>query len=123
MTDRQRRHVREIMPLMLICVLMAFYSVNAAVNYSRLAESMPVLSNEQAMLDHEGELIPTSAPEPETMRIILPDCFDSAQSVCFYSSYQEVRVRLNGREIYSPSTRGYCRRCAAAPRNRFPATW
>lgn len=101
MTDRQRRHVREIMPLMLICVLMAFYSVNAAVNYSRLAESMPVLSNEQAMLDHEGELIPTSAPEPETMRIILPDCFDSAQSVCFYSSYQEVCVRLNGREIYS----------------------
>lgn len=101
MTERQRRHVREIIPLMFICALLVFYSLFSALEYGKLAEQMPVLSDEQALLDHDGELVPEQAPEPEIMRIILPESFEQTQAICFHSAYQEVHVRLNGEEIYS----------------------
>lgn len=100
MTERQRRHLREITPLMLICILLLIYCVSSTVSYGRLKEGTSVLSVEQALLDHDGELVPVSAPEPEIMHITLPESFEQAQRICFYSSYQEVRVRLNGQEVY-----------------------
>jgi len=101
MNRRQKKHIWEILPLMLLCAMMMVYSVISALDFAMLAETMPVLSHEQALLDHEGELIPRNAPEPVVMQIELPDSFREARAVCFYSSYQEVCVRLDGKEIYS----------------------
>lgn len=100
-TERQRRRVLEILPLLLICIALAAYALVSAVDLSRLAESMEILNHEQMLLDHDSELIPQNEPEPTILNIRLPDSFAQERSICFHSVYQEVRVDLDGREIYS----------------------
>ena len=62
---------------------------------------MTVLNHENILLDHEGELIPADAPEPTHLSILLPDEFASERTICFFSTYQEVQVRLRGSLIYT----------------------
>lgn len=101
MIERKRRHIREALPLVLLCIALMAYSFVSALEYAHLAEDMPVLNHEQALLDHDGELIPRDAPKPTVLNIVLPENFNQERSICFQSVYQEVRVRLGGREIYS----------------------
>lgn len=93
MNRRQRRHVREVLPLMVICAAFLIYCVVAAVDYGRMTEEMPVLWEQS---------IPTlEDSSAEEICVVLPEEFDEARSICFYSVYQEVRVRLDGKEIYA----------------------
>lgn len=92
LNERQRRHVREVLPLMLICFAMLLYSAFSAVDYGRVQEEMPVLQAEELQMQ---------AVQERNIAIILPEEFREARSVCFYSVYQEVRVKLDGREIYT----------------------
>jgi len=92
MNERQRRHVREVLPLMLICFAMLFFSIFSAVDYGRVQEDMPVLQAEQLLVE---------AVHDRCISITLPEEFSARRSVCFYSVYQEVRVKLDGQEIYT----------------------
>ena len=92
MNGRQRRHILEIMPLMLICLALVFFSVFSALDYGKTRDDMTVLQEEILLMQAENE---------RCISITLPEEFDETRSICFYSVYQEVRVKLDGREIYS----------------------
>lgn len=92
MNERQRRHLREVLPLMLICFVLLYFSIFSAVDYGHLREDMPVLQAEEIQMDDAQE---------RRMAITLPEEFAQPRSICFYSVYQEVRVMLDGREIYT----------------------
>ena len=101
MNERQRRHVREVLPLMLISILLVFYVLFSALEYGRCASELTLLNHQQILLDHEGELIPENAPEPTRLSLVLPAEFAQERTICFLSSYQEVQVKLGGVEIYT----------------------
>ena len=101
MNKKMGRHVLEVLPLVLLCAALVIYSLFSALDADANASRMTVLNHEQILLDHEGELIPANAPEPSRMSLRLGEEFSDARSICFFSSYQEVLVRLNGREIYA----------------------
>lgn len=92
MNERQRRHVREVLPLMVICLAMLFFSVFSALDYGRVRDAMPVLQAEEIQMETVRD---------RRIAITLPAEFEQPRYVCFYSVYQEVRVRLDGREIYT----------------------
>jgi len=98
---RTRRHIREALPLVLLCIALMAYGFVSALEFAQLVDDMAVLNHEQALLDHDGELIPRDDPEPTLLNIILPEDFNQERSICFQSVYQEVRVYLNGEEIYA----------------------
>lgn len=92
MNERRRRHMLEILPLMVICLAMVFFSVLSALDYGRTLDEMSVLQDEILLMQPENE---------QHIAITLPEEFDNPRSICFYSVYQEVRVKLNGQEVYS----------------------
>ena len=101
MNQRMRSHVREVLPLVLICILLFLFCLFSALEFGSNAAGMTLLNHEQILLDHEGELIPANAPEPTRLSLILPEEFARERTICFFTSYQEVQVKLNGSEIYA----------------------
>lgn len=102
-TERQRRYLRDVAPLLLIGLALAAFIVVSGVYFGRLAEQTTVLSEGWSAVDpqsrREGVEL-HGAGEPTVMSIRLGADFAEARSVCFYSTFQNVRVRLDGAEIY-----------------------
>lgn len=103
MTDRQRRHVLDVMPLMLVCCVLAGYFVVVALGYGRLEKQTTVLREGWSVVDSAAQ--PSGVElrgvgEPVVMSIALGEEFGEGRDICFYSTFQSVRVRLNGAEIY-----------------------
>lgn len=92
MNERRRRHILEILPLMVICLAMVFFSVFSALDYGKTRDEMSVLQQEILLMQAENE---------RCISIVLPEEFKDPRSICFYSVYQEVCVRLDGQEIYT----------------------
>ena len=103
MTDRQRRHVHDVIPLMLICGAIAVYIVFAALGFGRLEEETTVLREGWTVVDLNAQPVDMEmrdAGEPTVMAIELGEEFDSTRTICFYSVFQNVEVRLDGEVIY-----------------------
>ncbi len=95
MTEKQRKYLIELLPLTVICVLMAVYILSSALEYGRNADQLQPLQG-WTVDEAEGE------GQRVTLRMSaeLPEAFADAQSLCFYSVYQEVCVRLDDVELY-----------------------
>lgn len=95
MTEKQRKYLIEVLPLTVICALMALFIAASALEYGRKSEQLPLL---------EGWEVSDAEVSEEDfvtrMTVALPESFDAAQSVCFFTVYQQVCVRLDGEEIY-----------------------
>ncbi len=109
MTEKQRRYALELLPLAVICLLTVLFILLSATEYRRREGQLQFLAGwELAAPDEE-------APYATRMSLQLPEEFDAPQSVCFFSVYQEVRVRLDGEEIYRFDTPAGERFNSAAP--------
>ena len=104
MTQRQRRHIWEMLPIFLIALALLYYCCTAALCYGRLDAGIGTLSQGWTLNGAAVEALPARdmrAPGEKTvMRTALPDAFDDAQAIAFYTSYADVEVKLNGRSIY-----------------------
>ena len=93
MKDGRRRHILESVPLMVLCAAAALYLLFAGLDFGRLEENLiPIRTERTADAQTAGEEALFSA--------VLDDAFEAPRSICFYSAFQNVRVRLDGRELY-----------------------
>ena len=104
MTDRQRRHILEMIPLMVIALAAAAYLLLAALEYGRLEEGLTLLADGWTVSGEATDALPTRdlkpAGEPTVLSRTLDGTFQEPRTLCFYSVYENVRVRLDGEEIY-----------------------
>ena len=95
MTEKQRKYLIELLPLAIICALMALFILGSAREYGRNADQLEPLQywtgRETA---GEGQSVTLE------MSAELLEEFADARSLCFFTVYQEVRVRLDDAEIY-----------------------
>ena len=112
MTEKQRKYLIEVLPLAVICALMALFIAASALEYGRKSEQLPLL---------EGWEVSDAEVSEEDfvtrMTVALPESFDAAQSVCFFTVYQQVCVRLDGEEIYRFDVPAGEKLLGAAPSN------
>ena len=95
MTEKQRKYLVELLPLAIICVLTALFILTSALEYGRNADQLQPLQGWTVRETvGEGQVVTLQ------MSAELPQEFAGAQSLCFFTVYQEVRVRLEDEEIY-----------------------
>ncbi len=105
MTGRQKRHIWEVIPIFLIAVALLYYCTSAALSYGRLERSLGKL-DDGWMLNGEyvGQLPERhecEAGETTCLSVTLPEAFDTAGAICFYTVYSDVEVSLGGRIVYT----------------------
>ncbi|MDY5219117.1 MAG: histidine kinase [Eubacteriales bacterium] len=112
MTAKQRKYMVEVMPLALICALLALFLFTSALDYGRNADQLHVLEDwtVRAPVEEGGA-------STLRMQTTLPAEADGGPSVCFYSIYQTVRVQLDGEEIYRFDVPAGEKLLGAAPSN------
>lgn len=107
MTQRQKRHIWEMLPIFIIALALVVYCCTAALSYGRLNASIATLDSGWMLNGQAVDALPArdvrARGETSVMQTRLPEAFEHAQSVAFYSSYADVRVLLNGRCLYSLS--------------------
>ena len=107
MTQRQKRHIWEMLPIFIIALALVVYCCTAALSYGRLNASIATLDSGWMLNGQAVDALPArdvrARGETSVMQTRLPEAFEDAQSVAFYSSYADVRVLLNGRCLYSLS--------------------
>lgn len=104
MTDRQRRHIAEIIPLMIIALAAMIYVLLSALEYGRLESKLRVLREDWTLSGQPAAVLPAREIRPageETVLVRTLDAdFQRARTLCFNSVYENVRVLLDGEEIY-----------------------
>ena len=102
MTNRRRRHIIDVMALLLICGFIAAFLIFTALDYGQLQKDTTVLREGWSVVDLDARPMDKlrKAGEPLVMVIALGDEFAAPRSICFYSVFQSVEVRLDGVGIY-----------------------
>ncbi len=104
MTLKQRKHMLDTLPMMVICALLALFIVLCALNYAQVEEQMTLHRQGWKISGQEVEDLPARdirpAGESTVLSTNLGAEFDEPLALCFYSVFQNVKVRLNGQEIY-----------------------
>ena len=95
MTEKQRKYLIELLPLALICALTVMFILSSALEYGRNADQLQPL---------QGWTVDETAGDGRRvtlqMSALLPEQFADAQSLCFFSVYQQVCVRLDDVEVF-----------------------
>ena len=96
MNDRQRSHILEIQPFLLIAAALIVYIVLISVSYGNLLGRITRVRSEWT------EIASEQIDEKYVTRYTaaLPEENESVDSVCFYTEYAEVRAWLNDAQVY-----------------------
>ena len=94
MTEKQRKHILDVLPLFLVGLAVAVFIMLSIVDAGSESIHLHRL--------HEGQTssAEVSAYEPVVMSVELGSDFSSAQTLCFYTMYADVYAFLDGEEIY-----------------------
>lgn len=104
MAVKRRDHIYEMLPVLGVAVLMALFILACALDYARIEEQL-VLHREGWQVSGEPvEVLPVreqcAAGEVTRLSTVLDERFHAPRAMCFYSVFQNVRMTLDGEEIY-----------------------
>lgn len=104
MSERQRRHMLEVIPLLVIALAAAAFVLLTALEYGRLERELRPLKSDWSLNGEAQSRLPSrdlrSAGEESRIRRTLDADFAGPRTLCFNSVYETVRVYLDGEEIY-----------------------
>ena len=105
MTERQKRHIWEIIPIFLIAMLLICYCCAAALSYGRLDTSLGKLNEGWTLNGEYVGRLPKRyecAPGEKTiLSVTLPDTMSDSVAIAFYTVYSDVEVKLGDNTIYT----------------------
>ncbi len=103
MTRRRWGLIAAVAPLALIGCVLAAFILFAGLNFDRLEAETAVLCEGRSMFEGRSAqqgAKPGDADAPAVLSVALGEEFAEARSACFYSTFQTVRVSLDGVELY-----------------------
>lgn len=119
MLQKIRKYIWEMLPVLLIGLALMVYILCSAVDYGKLDERIGHLDNGWTLSGEEVDALPMreykNAGERSILSLTLNEEFVSARSICFYTVYADVEVRLGDRLIYKLSGTGENRAIQASP--------
>ena len=102
MTERQKRHILEVLPIVAIVLAIAFFLLQCV---SRKTAPLPQeLQGDWLLNGAPVEVLPGRdsciAGEETNISILLGEDFSASKVLCFYTAYEDVSVLLDGEVIY-----------------------
>lgn len=105
MTIKQRKHIIEVQPIFWMLAAIMLFALLSAFEHAD-PRYMPELLNEHWILagEHVEELpdhVDVHADEVTMLERVLDERFETQQTLCFYSVYEDITIKLNDTVFYT----------------------